>query len=529
MKRNLLIIISVLIALFFFGCVSNKKEPISTDDARFEEEEVKYEIEQILFSKSFQSLEPSVEIMTNNNKLKILASLGLSECSGVNINNIIKKGSEVNIHVSGTYDKRNSRLVVPQVIMEIKKSQLKKIEDLKFNIVYDDYTPLKVKYGINDTLNKIQSHFKISTKGSPSFNLVRIDDDNIVWDISYNNIFDKDNPETPLVNLYAQVNANTGDIINSEKVSISSSLDNGHILNFVNEGHILYKKSVSDNNTNKITEQLWMYDDVNGEKAMLYSSDFKISYAQFSPNLKYVSLIEVSDNGTGLYIIPLEDKRAYKISFEDKFSPKTMRWDSTGILYLVENDDDRSTIYSYNIKNNKTDIVNVLNKNVENIMILDNQFLLTEKNYDMANKIISITNDWKDFNLIGYGFNPRFISKNIISYLHKDEKNDTNSLLFYNKDKNNKSDNGPLTSEKIANYSLLPNGDIIYVKKNTNNDDFTLCKYSMKEMTIETIANLIGDKIYYNEEKKLIYLNIILPFDNEKTEMIYSLDLNKLN
>ncbi|MGJ0845104.1 hypothetical protein SAMN02745784_01372 [Tissierella praeacuta DSM 18095] len=537
MKRNLLIIITVFIALFFFGCVPNKKDSLLTDDARFEEEEIKYEIEQILFSKSFQSIEPSVEIMTNNNKLKILASLGLSECSGININSIIKKGSEVNIHVSGIYDKKLPRLVVPQVIMEIKKSQLKKVEDLKFNIVYDDYEPLKIKYGINDVLNKIQSHFKISTKNSPNFNLIRAEDNTIVWDISYNNIFDKDNPETPLVNLYAKVNANTGDIINSEKVSISSSLDNGHILNYVNDGHILYKKSLSNKDTNETIEQLWVYDDASNEKIMLYSSNFKISSAQFSTNLNYVSLIEVSDSGTGLYIIPLEDKRAYKISFEDKFSPQIMKWDNKGILYLIENDDHKSIIYSYNVKNNKTNIIGVLNKNIENIVAMDNTFLITEKNQDMANKIISLTNDWKEFKLIGYGFNPKFVDKNIISYLHKDEKKDTNSLVFYNNDKNAKSSNlkcdnnlnyEAFSNEKILNYSLLPKGDIIYVRKNANNN-FTLCEYSISNIKTETIANLIGDKAYYNEEKKLIYLNIVLPFDNEKTEMIYSIDLNKLN
>jgi len=271
---------------------------------------------------------------------------------------------------------------------------------------------------------------------------------------------------------------------------------------------------------------------------MLYSSNFKISSAQFSTNLNYVSLIEVSDSGTGLYIIPLDDKRAYKISFEDKFSPKTMKWDNKGILYLIQNNDNKSIIYSYNVKDNKTSIIGVFNKDIENIVAMDNNFLITEKNQDMTNKIISLTDDWKEFKLVGYGFNPKFVGDNIISYLHKDEKKDTNSLVFYNNDKNAKSfnlkcDNNlnyeAFANEKILNYSLLPKGDIIYVRKNANNDNFTLCKYSINNIKTETIANLIGDKVYYNEEKKLVYLNIVLPFDNEKTEMIYSLDLNKLN
>lgn len=525
MKRIIFIIVTVLIAAAFSGCSSNKINSLTLDDARFEEEEIKYEIEQILFSKSFQSIEPSVEIITNNNKLKILASLGLSECSGVNVNSIIKKGSEVNIHVSAIYHPEDLRLAVPQVIMELKKSKLKKVEDLKFNIVYDDYTPLKVKYSINDVLNKIQSHFKISAKGTPIFNLIR-EDANIVWDIEYNSIFDKENPDIPLVNLYAKVNANTGDIISSEKQFISSSLDSGHILNYINDDHILYKKVVLDNDANKTTEQLWSYDITNSEKYMLYSSHYKISSAQFSQNMRYVSIIEVSDVGSELYIIPTNDKRAYKISFDNKFSPKTMRWNNNDILYLVDNSDSKSTIYSYSAENNETNNIGTFDKNIENIIILSDNFLITEKTDNEFNRKISMTTDWDKFKLIGNGFNPKFISENVVSYLYKDEDKDLNSLFVYD------------TKEKdviyeiegnILSYEILPDRNIVYVKKNTNNSDFTLVKYSLNDHKSTDIANLISDKIFYDENNKLVYLNVILPFDNEKTEMIYSLDLSKIN
>lgn len=526
MKRILLIIVIVLaIALVFSGCNSNKNNSVTLGDARFEDEEIKYEIEQILFSKSFQSIEPSVEIITNNNKLKILASLGLSECSGVNINSVIKKGSEINIHVSSTYNKRDLRLAVPQVIMELKKTKLKNVENLKFNIIYDDYTPLKIKYGINDVLNKIQSHFKVSTKGAPVFNLVKVDD-NIVWDISYNSIFDKENPTIPLVNLSARVDANTGDIINSEKVFISSSLDKGHILNYMKDGHILYKKVVLDNDTNKTIEQLWDYNAINNEKIMIYSSNSKISSAQFSSDLQYVSVIELNDNGSELYIIPLDNKRAYKISFENKFIPKTMKWNDKNILYLVENNDDNSRIYSYDIENDETNIVGNFDKNIENLIVSGDQFLIVEKIDNNPNSKISITTNWDKFTLIGYGSSPKFLNESMISYLHKEEANDLNSLLIYDA---NVKDVIYKIKANILNYEILPDKNIVYVKKNTNNSDYSLIKYSLNDQSSIDIADLISDKIYYDESRKLVYLNIVLPFDNEKTEMIYSLDLSKLN
>ncbi|MDU5080345.1 hypothetical protein CIW83_02570 [Tissierella sp. P1] len=525
MKRILLIIVTIFIALVFSGCNPNEKDSVALDDARFEEEEIKYEIEQILFSKSFQSIEPSVEIITNNNKLKILASLGLSEYSGINVNSIVKKGSEINIHVSGISNKNDLRLAVPQVVMELKKTKLKKIEDLKFNIIYDDYTPLKIKYGINDVLNKIQSHFKVSTKGTPIFDLIRINDA-IVWDISYNSIFDKENPDIPLVNLSAQVDANTGNIIDSEKLSISTSLDSGHILGYINNDYILYKKTVLDKDTNKSIEQLWDYSALNNEKSMLYSSNFKISSAQFSSDLHYVSVIEVNDNGSELYIIPLDDKRAYKISFENKFNPKTMRWNSDNILYLIENNDDNSTVYSYNVKNNDINVIGIFNKNIENLIINNDNFLIVEKTDNELNRKISITSDWDKFKPIGNGANPKFLNKNMISYLRKNEDNDYNSLFVYDM---KAKDIISQIEGNILNYEILPDSNIVYVDKNINKNDFTLKKYSLNNQVTNDIAHFISDKIYYDENRNLVYLNITLPFDNEKTEMIYSLDLSKLN
>lgn len=526
MKRVLLLIVTLFVALIFFGCITNKKDSIVFDDSvTFEEEEIKFKIEQILFSKSFQSIDSSVEIITNNNKLKVLASLGLAEYSEVNINKVVKKGSEVNIHVSGIYDKKNVRLAVPQVIMEINKSKLKETENLKFKIVYDDYTPLKVKFSINDVLNKLESHFKISLKGSPTFELIKLDQD-IVWNIYYKSIFDKESADIPLVNLFAQVNANSGDIITSEKAFISSTLDDGHILNYIPNDYLLYKKSIIDPETDKTKEQLWFYDAKKDEKTMLYSSNFKIIASQFNLDLNYVSLIEVSDNGSEVYMIALDDKKAYKLSFENKFNPKIMRWKSGKILYLVDNNNRESVVYSHNIENNETKIIGKFDKDIENLYIKNNNFLIVEKSDVNFNKRISITEDWQDFNEINHGFNPKFIDDRLISYIKKDKKEDHDLLIIY--DLETKKTIRPIEGN-IVNYIILQNKDIAYVEKNINNNTFSLSKYSLKDKKVSAIANLIGDRVYYDDSRNIVYLNMILPFDNDKTKLIYSIDLDKLD
>lgn len=524
MKRVLLII-ALFIILLSSSCrnikISNSE---LAENTTYEEEEINYEIEQILFSKSFQSVDPAVEIITKNNKLKILASLGLSEHTDVNIERIVKKGNEVNIHVSGTTNKKNLRLAVPQVIMELKKENTKNINDIKFNIVYDNYKPVKIKFCINDILNKVQAHFKVSLKSMPEFSLIK-NKDTVIWNIKYNSVFVKEEPGIPLVNLTAKVDANDGKIIESEKTYISSFLDNGHILNYIPEKYILYKKTIKDDETNNILEQLWSYDILNEKKTLIYSSHYKISLAEFSPDLKYISLIEINDQNSDLFVISKDDLKPYKVFFEDNFYPKSICWSKDNILYLIDNAD-RTTVYSYDIENHMVDLIGTINKKIENFITMDNKFLILEKNQNEFNYMISLTTDWSSFQNLVLGFKPKVINENLISYLNKDDKNDTNILVLFDlKDKKVVRK----IKENILNYDVLPDGNISYVNKNTDNNNFTLFKYSIEDRNSSQIANFIGDKVYYSEDKNTVYLNIMLPFENEKTEAIYTIDLTKLN
>ena len=160
MKQGLFFVLSMFLMVILLSCNHNTNVPMTAeDDTTFEEEEVKYVIEQVVFSKSFQSTEPNVEVLSNKNNVKILASLGLTEYSEISINNIVKKGNVVNIHVSGIKGE-NPSLSVPQVILELSELNTNK-DNLSFNIVFDDYEQLKIKFGINDILNKINPNLKL--------------------------------------------------------------------------------------------------------------------------------------------------------------------------------------------------------------------------------------------------------------------------------------------------------------------------------------------------------------------------------
>ena len=42
------------------------------------------------------------------------------------------------------------------------------------------------------------------------------------------------------------------------------------------------------------------------------------------------------------------------------------------------------------------------------------------------------------------------------------------------------------------------------------------------------MSHVIGKNVYYNSKDNIIYLNTILPFENDNTEIIYSIDLNAI-
>lgn len=527
MKRVLIFIVTIFVALISFGCKSNNEILINSNSGvlKNEEKEIKFKVDQILLSKSFQSTEPSIEVLTKGNNTRILASLGLTESSGVKINKIVRRGYEVDIHVSGIYDNSDLQLAVPQVVLDIKKPRFDKIEDFKFNIVNDNYKLLKIKLGVNEALSKIQSHFKISSNGSPTINLVRSNDD-ILWNISYDTIFDRENPQIPLVNFSTSINANTGIIIESKKTFISSSIDDGHILDYVPNKHLLYRRSLKDSGTGDIKEQIWSYDLLTREKSMIFSSNLKINSAKYSTDLSYVSLIESSPGNTELYVIPRVDKRAYKIGFEDRFNPQILSWKDDNNLYLIENLDGKSIVFLYDVEKDITNRIAKVNKNIENLIIRDGIFLIVETQEDNYNKKISTTLDWKDFDFKDYGFSPQFIGKDKLGYLKKDEKLDNNSLFLHSLKNNN---NINIIDGNISTFQVVSNKDITYVKKNAKHNNFTLSKYSLEDKETVDIAPLIGDRVYYDTERDIIYANIILPFENDKPEIIYLIDLSKLD
>ena len=226
MRKILFILMVFTLVLITIGCRSNQENALSTMEENTEEKSLSYKIEKITLSKGFQSTEPNVEILDKTKKFKLLANIGLIESSGIEIDKITKSDKSINIYVNRLLESGEVQLAVPKVILEFEDPIDENIEDLKFNIINQNYDLVSLKFNKDQILDKIYNHFKIEPSSIPDVKLTKLKDQ-IYWQISFNNIFDKEDIKSPLVNLNVKVDADTGKILGSAKKAISTYIDDG--------------------------------------------------------------------------------------------------------------------------------------------------------------------------------------------------------------------------------------------------------------------------------------------------------------
>ncbi|HZJ98893.1 MAG TPA: hypothetical protein VFC79_02750, partial [Tissierellaceae bacterium] len=439
MKHRLQILCLICLVFLLTACSSDDQNPIMIKDSDvsaeiLEEDNLKFDIEQIILSKGFQNLEPNVEIIKKDDGFRLLTSLGLFHTSGVRVTDINKSGDEINIYIENISKKSENQLAIPQILIELKDVKLRSIENVKFNIINENYQPIKLKISANEITNKINSDFQIITNTSPEINIVE-DKDKLLWVLNYTNILDKYNLETPIVNLSVKVDANSGELIKSSKNFISQFIDEGNILNYIPNEYILYKK-VEQTLTEDKWYSLWKYDINSNTKSPLYSSNSEIFDAQYSPDYESIALLESNDGANQLYILSKDDSKAYRVVFEHPINPSIIRWKDSNNLYLLNKTDMTSIIYNYNIKDANTSLVKHIYSDIVGLQVQDDHKLITIKDKDTENTSIKLTSDLVDSQINLKGFMPRFINDKYIGYLEFDEKNSINKLILLNRENN---------------------------------------------------------------------------------------------
>ena len=525
MKYFLIIVLALILTISLVGCRVDDLPFLNKDTQTLvENEEIKYKIDKVILSKGYQSIEPNVEVVKKSNDIRLLVSIGLLETSGISVDQIVKKGNIINIHVINELEENEIQLAVPQIILDLKNAKSLNLEEVKFNIVNENYKPLNIKFGVNEVINKVKLDFNVTSNSAPTIGLSSIDD-SLIWNITYNSIFDMDNPETPLVNLSVELDANSGKVLKSTKGFISSFIDEGHVLDYVMDKFILYKQIGKEFESDIKTESVWYYDIKKNAKTLIYHTNSDIFSACFSQDYKYISVLEKNMSKASVYIISTDEKKAYKLLLEEAINPTLLRWNDKNDLFVLDNNGKTTNIYNYNIRNDETELISTIDKSIIDLRVNKGSYLLLQNDENRANKSIYFTKDWNNYRFIDFGFSLRLINEDIIGYLKKNEKDDTNLLHIYDIKNNEEYD---VVGLNISSISTLPNNEIFIVEKNQGNNDFTLYEYEVENKILTPLTNVNSDKIFYNKEKNLIYVDLVVPFESSKTEIIYSVDLSKL-
>lgn len=498
---------------------------------------INFTVDKTHLSQAYQLTDPHAEFVSkgedlekSSENLKLLISLGAMESSGLKVKEITQTASKLSIYVDSIYDKDKLKLAIPQAMVTLDRSLLDKpLEDYSFEIINDNGKPLDIKLSMTDAISKVDSYFKLAANVSPDVHLVK-KDDILIWDIKYVATFDKAEDNLPLVKFSTQINANDGNIIDSEKTLIANPIDNGLILNIETDNYILYKKSLDSSSKPSSKEELWIYNINTDKSELLFTSDYTINSTQFSPDLSFISLIESNNGNSSLYLIPKSTRKAYKVPLGEKFTPHLNVWKNNRKLILVEKLENKTRICRYDVVDEDQDGVIEIDNLIYHLSYENGNYLFTEEVDKSLNKKIYSTKDFKSLDLITHGFSPEFIGNNRMIYLEDVEDRDTNTLNIYDLDKKE-----IIYSIEgyIQNFQILSNKYISFIDKEENHNHYVLYglsldsfeKNALDKIKPEIVSNSISSRVYYNKNYDLFFLNVNIPFEHKYKDLIYLVDL----
>jgi hypothetical protein len=287
------------------------------------------------------------------------------------------------------------------------------------------------------------------------------------------------------------------------------------------EGQRRYVESLS-------SEGKWInliaYNVNDNTKRILYSTSSEIIDAQYSPSYDSITILESNFGVNQLYIINKGENKAYKVMLDAPINPSIVRWKDNENLYILGKTDITSAIYNYNIVDNTVELINYMYADIVGIQVQNNDVLVTIKDKKSDKYSIKLTSDLINFEIEKEGYMPRFINENYIGYLVFNEKNNTNNLVLLNRE-NKKIHN--TIDLNVSNYYGLDDNSIIVISKNQINNDFTLLRYYFKNKNIESIINITSDKAFYDSKNELLYIDFKIPYESDKSKVIFSLNLDK--
>lgn len=524
MKRFLFIIMMLLIISVFAACNSQEVSPLlykdnlsgrvisHSDDVT----KLKYTIDKITLSKSYQSIDPGVEVITNGLDATILLSLGIVESSGIEIEKIEKDHSNINIYVQNENKDTNPEIVVPQALIHFDDLTPNDIETLNFNIINQNYSPIKVNIDIGEAISKIESSLKISASTFPDISIDR-KNDNLFLNLNFINVVDLENKENPIINLNVLIDLTDGKIVKSSKSTVSSLIDEGNILEYVPNKYILYIKE--EIIKEDINTDLWIYDIQKESKEKIYSTKNKIKSLKFNEDEDKAFLIESSLEYNELYILEIKDLKMYKANIDKEINPFIGTWKNNETIVLVDKNDTMCGVYDLNISSNNLNYITSIDKEIKEIDYLNDYFLFSVEIDNL--KEIYITKNFIDNLFIDKGTNPLFVNNNTIGYLKNDPLKNKNLLWFY--DIEDKSTN--FHSEMDVQAFLKWKDNLGIIEKSQIGSDNPLHIYNLEKEEMKFVTSVRSDKIFLNSDKNILYINSYMNIKENKTKVISFINL----
>lgn len=522
MKKQV-IFLSIMLTLTACSVNNKNNKPVEGPIASTSvEKSIDFQIERTTLSKGFQSVNPHVEIVDKDTEPAFLVNLGIVECSKINIDKITKASNEIKIYASRTIEENKKDIVVPQLLIKLDGIDNVTLKDTKFSIINSNYEPIKVAYDKNQVLNNIYAQFKITSNTVPKINLIN-EDSKYIWDVDLHNIFAKEQIDFPLVYFKAKVDASSGEFIETSQQIISTTIDKGNIIDYVDGKSIIYIQKI--NNKDGDYQNLWLYDIQKNKKEKIYSTHNTIYSAKFSPDLSKIAIIEHNGKLTDIFIVNLSDNTTQKITPLAYKHSWNIEWYGKKLYALNNDEKSRATLLSFDLEKNEHQILFSVSKNISDFDVYNEKFVFTEFNEQQNTKEIFITSDGKELKKIDSGHIPKFIDSNILVYKKNVINQNKCTLWLY--DINNKVKKS-VTDMDIRSFSIIDSDTLVLVGRENYGTEFSSFIYKLNSGDLTALGHVISETVYYNSKANTIYFSAIPPIDNLDTSQIYSIDLNNI-
>lgn len=518
MKKKILIVLSLFFLFVLSAC--DLFQPIEENNS-LEGENFSYEIEQIQYAKTFEQIEPTIHATQDGeNKIRLSINIGVSDSTNIEISSIKKMGSIVHVKVKGEHSNRSDSLSTPIIYLTIRTNQFK-ASDVTYNVINDEVNVYSIKYSLSDMINLLETKLKLSTKTLPSTTLTK-GENGFFWNVYYHGIVDKDDPNLSLIHLNAKVDAQTGEILSSNKEIISNLLDNGKIMGMTKNDALYYKKNIATSTASKSKLQLWKYDIKTQQKEVFFETDFEISAFQLSNDGSKVAFIEKNDVSKSIYISNTKDLKPYKLTLDSMIQPAFLRWSPENLLYIISYDKTFAPIYIYDEALKQLSLKTTLSSDLKDMIFGERMLALLQKHSDSKNCGIYVGKNLEETEKIATGSDVQFINDRYLSFQYINDVDSTRTLYLYDLEKRQITD---FSEKDISSVLEVDDKTLSFTQRRSNYNNYVLFAYNIRNQERKKITDLISTDAYYDPIRQTIYQNVFFSVNEGIQELIYYLEL----